>query len=373
MAEGIRLIFPSQPLEQTRLGTSRVLEAAHSWHVLADPSHHALHLPWVRACRKLPAGLRQQLREHSFAVRAYLPAFLEAGIAHPDATIEEEIALIAAVPARQLVPELVLTVLEWPREDDFGDPAVQHRVIQASSSQPGAVRLRQIFADPEGVRDRLLSVIGDYWQACFAAEFDRLEPSLHRAMENAARTMAVSGPLGLLGGLIPEIVLDRAHAAVLIPRSHRHEVTVGEHGGITLVPSIYAWPHVRVTCDHPPWPLTLTFPIDPLVRPLAAPLTPGQLGRQLRAIAATPRLELLHLISIEPRSTQELARLTQLSQAAISKHLQTLLAAGLLTRHRDGYYVLYHADQEQISAFVTALGRELNTIHPAMRTSQPPA
>ena len=46
MADGILLTFPAQPLEQTRLGTSRVLEAAHSWHVLADPSHHALHLPW---------------------------------------------------------------------------------------------------------------------------------------------------------------------------------------------------------------------------------------------------------------------------------------------------------------------------------------
>ncbi len=362
LPEGIRLVFPPQPLEQIRLGTSRVLEAAHSWHVLADPSHHALHLPWVRACRQLPAGLRQQLREHSFAVRSYLPAILEAGIAHPDSTIEEEIALIAAVPARQLVPEFVLTVLEWPRDDDFGDPAVQGRVIDAAGGQPDAARLRQVFSNPEQVRDQLLSVIADYWQAGFAAEFDRLEPALHRAMENAARQLAISGPLGLLGGLLPEVVLDPARGTVLIPRSHRHELAVGEHDGITLVPSAYAWPHVRVTCDHPPWPLTLTFPIDPLVRPLAPPLTPEQLGRQLRAIAAGPRLELLHLTTIEPRSTKELARLTQLSQAAISKHLQTLLAAGLVTRHRDGYYVLYGADRERITAFVETLGRELNAI-----------
>lgn len=364
MGEGIRLVFPPQPLEQIRLGTSRVLEAAHSWHVLTDPSHHALHLPWVRACRRLPASLRQRLREHSFAVRAYLPAFLEAGIAHPDATIEEEIALIRTVPARQLVPEFVLTVLEWPREDDFGDPDVQRRVIGASAGLPGAQRLRQVFTDPEQERDRLLSVIADYWQACFAAEFGRLEPGLHQAMEDAARRLAAAGPLGLLRGLIPEVVLDPATSTVLIPRSHHHEVAIGEHGGITLVPSVYAWPHVRVTCDHPPWPVTLTFPVDPLIRPLAAPLSPGQLGRQLQAIAAGPRLDLLRLTAAEPRSTQELARLTQLSQAAISKHLQTLLAAGLLTRRREGYYVLYAADRETITAFLETLGRELNAIHP---------
>ena len=360
MADGILLTFPAQPLEQTRLGTSRVLEAAHSWHVLADPSHHALHLPWVRACRGLPAGLRQQLREHSWAVRGYLPSFLEAGIAHPDATIDEEIALIRAVPAGQLVPELVLTLVDWPRDDDFADPAVQARVIAAAAGPRDAALLRRVFTSPAKARDQLLSVITSYWQACFAAEYERLEPSLHQAMHDAARTLSTGGPLGLLGGLIPEVILDPARGSVLIPRSHRHQVAVAEHGGITLVPSVYAWPHVRVTCDHPPWPLTLTYPVDPLIRPLAPALTPAQLSSQLRAVAAGPRLELLHLTGIEPRSTQELARLTQLSQAAISKHLQTLLAAGLLTRRREGYYVLYAASRENLTAFTHALGRHLN-------------
>jgi len=363
LADGIRLAFPPQPLEQIRLGTSRVLEAAQSWHVLTDPSHHALHLPWVRACRQLPAGLRQQLREHSWAVRTYLPAFLEAGIAHPDSTIEEEIALIRAVPARQLAPELVLTLVDWPRGDDLGDPGVPDLIIGVARDQHDAARLRRIFADPGRVRDQLLTVIEDYWQACFAAEFERLEPGLHQAMEDAARQLAAAGPLGLLRELIPEVILDPASSTVLIPRSHHHQVAVGEHGGITLVPSVYAWPHVRVTCDHPPWPLTLIYPADPLTRPLAATLTPGQLARQLTAVAAAPRLELLRLTSIEPRSTQELARLTQLSQAAVSKHLQTLLAAGLLTRTRQSYYVLYAADRDRISAFVEALGRELNASH----------
>ncbi len=82
---------------------------------------------------------------------------------------------------------------------------------------------------------------------------------------------------------------------------------------------------MRVTCDHLPWPLTLTCPADPLTRPLA---------RQLSAIAAGPRLELLHRAGIESRSTRELARLTRLSPAEVSKHLQTLLATGLLTRRR---------------------------------------
>ena len=369
MAEGIRLRFPRQPLEQIRLSTSRVLEAVHSWHVLTDPAHHALHLPWVRACRRLPAGLRAQLREHSWAVRGYLPSFLEAGITHPDATLDEEIALIRAIPADQLVPELVLTLADWPRDDDFGDPAVQARVIAATTRPGGPILLRQVFTGPEAIRDQLLLVITGYWQACFAAEYERLEPRLHQAMEDAARTLATAGPLGLLASLIPEIILDPARRSVLIPRSHHHDVAVDDHGGITLIPSVFSWPHVRVTCDYP-WPLTLTYPADPLIRPLAPPLTPSQLSRQLRAIAAGPRLELLHLTSNEPRSTQELARLTQLSQAAISKHLQTMLAAGLLTRRREGYYVLYAANRENLSAFTQALAWQLNGPGPPAQLAQ---
>ncbi len=366
LAEGIRLVFPPQPLEHIRLGISKVLEAAQSWHVLTDPSHHALHLPWVRACRQLPAGLRQQLRDQSFAVRAYLPSFLEAGIAHPDFSIEEEIALIRAVPAQELLPELVLTLLDWPRESDFSDPAVQGRIVGAVSDQHAAARLRQIFTDPERVRDQVLTVLSDYWHASFAAEFERLEPGLHQAMEDAARQLAAAGPLGLLSRLIPEVVLDPVSSSVLIPRPHHHEVAIAEHGGIVLVPSVYAWPHVRVTCDHPPWPLGLIFPVDPLIRPLAPPLAAEEMTRQLRALAAGSRLELLRLTAAEPRSTQELARLTQLSEAAVSKHLQTLHGAGLLSRSREGYYVLYAADKAKISAFVQALGQELNAILPGI-------
>lgn len=366
MAEGIRLVFPPQPLEHIGLGTSRVLEAAQSWHVLTDPSHHALHLPWVRTCRRLAAGLRQQLREQAFAVRAYLPSFLEAGIAHPDSSIEEEIALIRAIPAKEIVPELVLTLLDWPRDSDFGDPAVQGLVIGAAKDHHAAARLRQILTDPEKVRDQVLAVLSDYWHESFAAEFERLEPGLHQAMEGAARHLAAAGPLSLLSRLIPEVVPDPVSSSVLIPRAHHHEVAVADHGGITLIPSAYAWPHVRVTCDHPPWPLKLIFPVDPLIRPLAPPLTAGEMTRQLRAIAAGSRLELLRLIATEQRSTQELARLTQLSEAAVSKHLRTLYEAGLLSRSREGYYVLYAADREKISAFMQALGRELNAILPGI-------
>src|SRR5262249_60957255 len=102
---------------------------------------------------------------------------------------------------------------------------------------------------PAAIRDRLLTVIEDYWQEGFAAEYQRIEPALHQAMEDAARTLGQAGPLGLLASLVPEVVTDPAGRSVLIPRSHRHQVAITDHGGITLVPSVYSWPHVTATYD----------------------------------------------------------------------------------------------------------------------------
>ncbi|WP_420711757.1 DUF5937 family protein [Streptomyces sp. NRRL B-24720] len=45
--------------EDLAFSVSPLLEAVHSWHVLTDPGHHALHVPWVRRCRQLPATLRR--------------------------------------------------------------------------------------------------------------------------------------------------------------------------------------------------------------------------------------------------------------------------------------------------------------------------
>ena len=61
----------------------------------------------------------------------------------------------------------------------------------------------------------------------------------------------------------------------------------------------------------------------------------------LRALADDTRLRALRLIAERPRSTQELAPLVGVTEAALSKQLRALADAGPLECQRDGYYVLY--------------------------------
>jgi rhodanese-related sulfurtransferase len=65
-----------------------------------------------------------------------------------------------------------------------------------------------------------------------------------------------------------------------------------------------------------------------------------------KALAHGHRLELLELLAQSERKVEALARLTGLSVANTSQHLQHLRRAGLITARKDGHFVLYRAADE---------------------------
>ncbi len=75
----------------------------------------------------------------------------------------------------------------------------------------------------------------------------------------------------------------------------------------------------------------------------------------LRAVADDTRLRVLRLIAERPRTTQELEPPVGLSRAGLSKALQRLAEAGLITPKRDGYYVVYHLASDQVKALGPAI------------------
>jgi len=60
-----------------------------------------------------------------------------------------------------------------------------------------------------------------------------------------------------------------------------------------------------------------------------------------KALASPVRLELLDLLAQAPRSVERLAQESRQSTANTSQHLQTLHAAGMVTRVRDGTHMRY--------------------------------
>src|SRR3954449_7335884 len=73
-----------------------------------------------------------------------------------------------------------------------------------------------------------------------------------------------------------------------------------------------------------------------------------------KAFASPRRLELLDLLAQAPRTVDELARASDQSTANTSQHLQSLYAAGMVTRAREGTSVRYAlAGDKVVSLWLT--------------------
>lgn len=74
-----------------------------------------------------------------------------------------------------------------------------------------------------------------------------------------------------------------------------------------------------------------------------------------KAFSSERRLELLDLLAQAPRTVDELARAIGQSNANTSQHLQALLAAGMVTREREGTRVRYALAGEDVLRLWLAL------------------
>jgi DNA-binding transcriptional ArsR family regulator len=103
------------------------------------------------------------------------------------------------------------------------------------------------------------------------------------------------------------------------------------------VPSVFVWPRVFAKLD-PPWQPVLRYaPRGVGVLWESATTAPSA---ALAGVLGRSRAELLTALDA-PASTLDLARRTGLTPGGVSQHLTALKAAGLVSAHRAGRFVLY--------------------------------
>jgi DNA-binding transcriptional ArsR family regulator len=325
---------------------SPLLESVLSLHVLTEPKHHALQHEWVRAMRKLPVPIRREVAALSFLYRWTLPNCVLPSPTGGDDDFEAELERL-----RGLRPEAVAYELLRPLYDHGGSRRGRTKLLRDGEVRATALRRAArlgagarkaatlLFDDPAALLERFASLLEAYWEEAFAAEWVRIEPKLAEGIAAAGTTIARDGVYSFLLQLAPVLRVDPGGQTFGIDVPHDHRVGLGPENPVILVPSVYVWPHIRVNCDGP-WPLAVVYRAPYLVDSLRPASTP-EVERSLKALAAPTRLRILKLIGQRPRSTQEIASLAALSEAAASKHLRLLASAGLVTPRREGYYVLY--------------------------------
>jgi DNA-binding transcriptional ArsR family regulator len=352
--------IPADVPERIAVAYSPVLEAVLSLHVLAEPKHHPLQHRWVRRMRGLSPATRREIEAFSFAYRAYIPNGLSPGPAGGLTGFHEELARFAAQSPATARFELTRG-LDDPRSSRDARRIAQRpsqETIRAAAKrldkrQADAVHL--VLERPAAALQRFATLLADYWDQAFAAEWERLEPELANTVAAAGTLIATRGLYALLGSLWPELRTDPAAGRFWIERQHDHTIQIAADQRLLLIPSYYVWPHVRVNCDRP-WPPTVIYPAPQLTSQAHPSLAPQELLRVLRALSDETRLRTLRLIAQQPRSTQELAPLLNITEAAVSKHLRALTDAGLLDRQRQGYWVIYRLQRNALAG----IGQSLN-------------
>lgn len=307
----------------------------------------------------LSPALRREIGAFGFAYRSYLPSFFLPTATGGFPTFADEIARLRAYPPEMIGFEFTEPLIGGIVARDpnrLGDPAARTIILERSAPLgPVTVRLvRLAIEDPEALRERFIALLSEYWDAAFQTEWRRVEAIVAQSVSDAGRQIATEGLYAFLRGLWPEVRVDQAAERFWLERAHEHEVSIEPDTPFILTPSVYVWPHVRVNCD-PPWPPGLVFPAAGIVRATHAPIPPEALVTVLRALADETRLRALRFIAERPRSTQELAPLVGLTEAAVSKHLRLMAKAGVIQARREGYYVLYRLAPDRLAAVSTSV------------------
>ena len=81
-----------------------------------------------------------------------------------------------------------------------------------------------------------------------------------------------------------------------------------------------------------------------------------------RALASELRLQLFSLTLRRPYCVQALARVTGLTESAISQQMRILREAGLVTAVKHGYHTHFIADRERLTAALSQFADEAEQV-----------
>jgi DNA-binding transcriptional ArsR family regulator len=349
----VRFVVPEAAGEDLAFVYSPALEAVLSLHVLVEPKHHPIHHQWVRtARRRMPADMKRLLAGFRFAHADYLPSVLLPSALGQYPNFDQEMDRL-----QNLGPRLGTAILSYflggtAEQCLRSGPEGQAALIARAAGFGSATReLVQMGVDSlDELAARFLAFLARYWyEGGFHQEWEQIQPQLAETVAATGRTILERGFFGWLRTLRPRVRIDEAAGTFSFRRGSGEDIVVGDSGPLVLVPSAFLWPHIAVV-NNPPWGAGLAYPAPFAAYEASAPVGSAELVSLLQALGHPTRLRALQLIAEHPRSTQELARLLGMSDAALSKQLRQLTQTGVLQAHRDGYYVLYSLSRSRLAS-----------------------
>ncbi|TQF01190.1 winged helix-turn-helix transcriptional regulator [Kitasatospora acidiphila] len=339
----LALSFTAADLARTRFAVSPLWEVMASARMLRQPGGPALYRPWLEPARARLAAARLDWSLLAALVPlppVMMPVFIAPPPSVPEPDLALELAVLRATPP-ELVREAVAALdparltrlaedLPSPRAEDLPTPRAEGPLTPRAEGP-----LTRLAEDPERGLAELAETVEAYWELVLAPYWPRMLTLLRGDVLHRARLLAEGGAQRLLDSLDPGVSWE--HDTLQVP--HRYCAGEQELGGrgLLLVPTVFGGSKVY-SITSPRWQPTLRYPPRGVATlweqaPAAAPEALAAVVGRSRALLLTE----LHA----PASTTDLARRTGITPGGVSQHLTTLRAAGLVTAHRVGRFVLY--------------------------------
>lgn len=305
-------------LGRTRFAYSPLAEVAESLWVLSSRQVHPVHRGWIEATRNKLHSADMTLLSAVVPARPFVASFLFAGASDRATSIEQQLSLLAEMPA-----EVMRKDLEDVWRGDQMPLAAQNLVAQGA-------------AGPRCLAEALWR----YWSVAIEPHWQVMRAVLDDDVAHRAGELTNHGVVGLLGDVHPEISVQ-GEVLQIDKKKHRghreHHDLAG--AGMLLVPSVFVWPNV-IFATGSSGPPSLTYPARGTGNLWSGSEAPRTVENTLGALLGRSRAAILSQLTL-PYSTTELALKLGQSPPSISQHLSVLRQSGLVISWRSRRSVLY--------------------------------
>lgn len=319
----IRLRVGAGDFGRLRFAFSPLAEVAESVHMLSAHRIRPPHVPWFRTVRESLRDVDMRLLCSIIPARHRLVGYLYEGALDRSVTVAEQVDRLAAMPAERLADTV--------------------RSVWDGAEVPSPARA--LVAEGQSGPRHLADVIAEYWHVALEPFWPRMRSVLDDDVAYRAQSMIIEGGETLLADLHPEVTVTPHALEIAKPCTFERDL---DSAGLTLVPSVFAWPRCLVS-------INTTGPVNVVygARGVATVWDDPQTQRNALAdVMGRTRAAILESL-VRPRSTTDLAIRLGHTPPSISQHLTILKHNGLVMSWRSGRRVLYER---------TALGTRFVTL-----------
>lgn len=214
--------------------------------------------------------------------------------------------------------------------EDTGQEAVEFQVgteLHATWGRPTPAGVARAVESGQ-MQKRLAAGLARFWKESLAELWPALQSVIDQDLARRVTTLRTRGLARMLNTAHPSVAWT-GDSIVLDKRwSVEHDLRGRD---LVIAPGVLSWPHVLLQA---PDDAVLYLPAQRIGT------ATSQVDRDLGAVIGDARALLLAELE-EPRSTTDLARRLGYTPGTISYHLSAMHRVGLVTKTRDGRFVLY--------------------------------